>query len=299
MIRWEEQSLRSLLFAPGIDERKLAKVGGFGSDAIVLDLEDAVANDLKIAARATTRAAVPTYGDGTVVIVRVNDVTTGSLDGDIAAVVCEGLDAIMVPKVEDAATLVHVDEQIAAAEAAAGLEQGSIRVIPLVETPLGLARCESFLIGAPKRVHTAAFGGGDFTAALGIDLSVDGVEVLYARSRLIVAANAAGMARPIDGPWLRLQDPAGLEADSVHSRALGFQGRINVYPPQVEVTQRAYSVLDDDEVTKLRRIIEAFEESEATGVASIRVDGTFVDYPIYRVARERILRYDAWRASLA
>jgi citrate lyase subunit beta/citryl-CoA lyase len=297
LITWEDQSLRSLLFVPGSDQRKLAKVGTFGSDAIVIDLEDAVADDQKLAARGTARAAVPTYGEGTVVVVRVNGVTTGALEDDVSAVVTPGLDAIMVPKVEDAETLAHLDAVVAAAERDAGLEVGKIRVIALIETPLGLVRCESILLGAPKRLHTAAFGGGDFTTELGVDLTPEATEVLYARSRLVVAVRAAGLANPIDGPWLALKDSAGLEADTLRSRGLGFQGRIAVYPPQVGIVQRAYSMLDEDVAAHQRRIVEAFEEAEGRGVASLRVDGTFVDYPIYRRARERILRYDAWRAN--
>lgn len=299
MVNWSGQVLRSLLFVPGSDEHKLGKVGGFGADAIVIDLEDAVADDQKLAARDTTRVAVPTYGDDTVVIVRVNGIGTGSMEGDVAAVVVAGLDAIMVPKVEDAATLTRLDAAIAAAEDAAGIPTGTIRVIALIETSLGVSRCEAILAGAPERVHTAAFGAGDFTTELGIDLTPEATEILYARSRLVIATRAAGLAAPIDGPWLRLRDTEGLEVDSRRSRGLGFQGRVTVYPPQVETVLRAYSMLTDEEVARERRIIEAFEEAERHGVASLRVDGIFVDYPIYRMAHDRMLRYDAWREAAA
>jgi citrate lyase subunit beta/citryl-CoA lyase len=297
MTDWSDQLLRSLLFVPGSDERKLAKVGTFGADAIVIDLEDAVADDRKVQARGITRAAVPTYGDGQAVIVRVNSLQFGTLEDDIAAVVTAGLDGIMVPKIEDTEALRVADAALAAAEQAAGLAAGAIRVLALIETPLGLTRCEEILAAAPERVHTAVFGAGDFTTELGVDLTPDATEVLYARSRLVAAARAAGLAAPVDGPWLRLQDVEGMEADCRRSRQLGFQGRVTVYPPQVEPVLRSYSALTDEEAERNRRIVEAFEEAEARGVASLRVDGTFVDYPIYRLARERIRRYDAWRAG--
>lgn len=298
MIDWDTQLLRALLFAPGSDERKLAKVGTFGADGIVIDLEDAVADDRKVAARAPTRAAIPTYGQDTAVMVRVNGITTGVLEDDVAAVVTEGLDAILLPKVEDAETLTRADAAVAVAEQAAGLETGTIRLLASIETPLGITRCESILAGAPARVHTSLFGPGDFSTALGVDLTPDATEILYARSRIVVATRAAGLAAPIDGPWLWLDDVEGLQTDSALSRQLGFQGRTTVYPPQAEPVLRAYSELSDEDAARARRIVEAFERAEARGVAALRVDGRFVDYPIYRLARQQIARYEAWRADL-
>jgi citrate lyase subunit beta/citryl-CoA lyase len=288
--------LRSLLFVPGSDTRKLGKVARFGADAIVIDLEDAVADDEKVGARATTRAAIGDLAGKATLIVRVNGIETGLLDDDVAAIAVEGVDMIMVPKVESADTLAHLDDRIAQAEGAAGIAPGTIRVLVLIETARGIADCDAILAGAPERVHTAVFGAGDFSVQLGIDLTPEATEVAYARSRLVVAARAAGLAAPIDGPWLRLEDDEGLEIDSRRSRGLGFQGRVTVYPPQVETVLRAYSALSDDEADRQRRVVEAFEEAESRGVASLRVDGRFVDYPIYRLAKDRIERYDAWRA---
>lgn len=294
---WDNRLLRSLLFVPGSDERKLGKVASFGADAIVIDLEDAVADDEKVAARATTRTAVPELVRAGLVVVRVNGMDTGMLADDVAAVITPGLDAIMVPKVEDAETLVAADTAIGAAEQTAGLDEGAIRLLILIETPLGLTRCEELLAAAPARAHTAVFGAGDFSVALGVDLTPDATEILYARSRLIAATRAAGLAAPVDGPWLRLQDLEGLEADCLRSRQLGFQGRVTVYPPQVETVLRSYSALSEEDAERARRVVEAFEEAEARGLASLRVEGRFVDYPIYRLAKERLVRYDAWRAG--
>src|SRR5579862_984303 len=153
LIDWESQTLRSLLFAPGNHARRLEKVGQFGSDAIVLDLEDAVANAEKIAARDSTRAALPTYR-GTVVMVRVNGVQTELLEGDLDAVVCDELDCVMVPKVERAETLAAVDEQLGRLERERSIEPGRIRLLPLVETAAGLVRCEEIALAAPRRVVT-------------------------------------------------------------------------------------------------------------------------------------------------
>lgn len=286
--------MRALLFVPGSDERKLAKVGTFGADAIVIDLEDAVADEEKTAARATTRAAIPTYGDGQLVAVRVNGIETGRLEEDIAAVVCPELDAVLVPKVEDAGTLAVVDELLAAAEREQGLAPRTVRVFAIVETPRGIVRCDEILERAPARTVTSIFGLGDFSVALGVDLSADGAELAYARGRVVVATRAAGMLAPIDGPYLDLTDEEGLVRDCRRVRSLGFQGKVCVYPPQAGPMQRAFSELTEEEVAATVRLVEAFEEAEARGVASIRIDGRFVDYPIYHLARRKLDRWQSF-----
>ena len=297
MIDWEVQLMRALLFVPGSDERKLAKVGTFGADMIVIDLEDAVADDEKTAARATTRAAIPTYGDGQAVTVRVNGIETGRLEEDIAAVVGPGLDAVLVPKIEDPQTLQTVDGLLAAAERAQGLEPGTVRVLAIVETPRGIVRCDEILERAPARTVTAIFGLGDFSVALGVDLTPEAAELAYARGRVVVATRAAGMVPPIDGPYLDLTDEDGLVRDCRRARGLGFQGKVCVYPPQVEPIQRSFSELSEAEIAATRRLVEIFEEAEARGVASIRIDGRFVDYPIYNLARRKLDRWESFAAA--
>ncbi len=291
-IQWEQQTLRSLLFAPGNHPRRLEKVGSFGSDAIVLDLEDAVANAEKVAARASTRAAIPTY-ERTVVIVRVNGAQTGLLEGDVEAVVCPELDCLMVPKVESPGTLADVDRMLARLEAERGVDAGAIRLLPIVETAAGIVRCEEILFAAPERVVTVVFGLGDFSVDIGVDLTREGTELLYARSRVVVAARAAGMPSPIDGPYPDIHDLEGLYENTLLSRRLGFQGRVVVYPGQVDTVQRAYSELTPEELEQARRIVAAFEEAEAAGIASIQVDGRFIDYPLYYRARHRLRLHEA------
>lgn len=297
MIDWSERTLRSLLFAPGSDSHKLKRVGTFGADLIVLDLEDAVANKEKVAARTTVREAVPAYQPGTVVAVRVNGPETSLMEDDIRSVVCPGLACVMVPKVEDPDTLGRVDEILADQESHEGIELGEIRILALIETAKGLVHSEDIAARAPARLLTLVFGLGDFSTDLGIDLTDDGSELLYARSRIAVAARAAGLQPPVDGPFLDLHNEEALIVDCQRSRQLGFQGRVTVYPPQVETTQRCYSWLSEEEVKQVRKVVEAFEAAEQKGSASIRVEGQFVDYPIYRRAQEKLKLYAAYRET--
>ena len=292
---WDEQPLRSLLFAPGNHPRKLEKVGEFGSDAIVLDLEDAVADAEKSAARETVRAALPTYSEPTIVFVRVNGAETGRLEDDVRATICADLDGLMVPKVESPETLPELDRLLTELEHECGLPGGHVRLLALVETARGLVRCDEIALSAPPRLLTLVFGLGDFSVDIGVDLTADATELLYGRSRVVVAARAARLRPPLDGPYLDLQNVQGLVADTLRSRQLGFQGRVVVYPPQVEHVQRAYSELSPEEAERARRVVEAFGQAEAGGSASIQVDGRFVDYPIYERAREKLRLYQALR----
>jgi citrate lyase subunit beta/citryl-CoA lyase len=132
-----------------------------------------------------------------------------------------------------------------------------------------------------------------------VDLTREATELLYARSRVVVAARAAGMPAPIDGPYLDIHDLEGLVENSLLSRRLGYQGRVVVYPAQVDPAQRAYSELSAEEVERARRVVEAFEEAEAAGLASIQVDGRFIDYPLYHRARHRLQLHDALAARSA
>jgi citrate lyase subunit beta / citryl-CoA lyase len=287
--------LRAVLFVPANDQRKLDRAREVRADLVVADLEDAVAGSEKAAARLAARAAVPRLAAAVPAAVRVNGLDTGRLTDDIAAAAVPGLSAIVVPKVESQGALQAADEALAQAERAHQLPAGSIALIALVETPLGIARCEQILLESPRRTATAMFGVADFTAALGVDVGPDGTELLYARSRLVVATRAAGLPAPIDGPYLQIEATQGLLDDSRRSRRLGFQGRVALHPRQVDPINQAFSELAPDELEAARAVVEAFEAAESGGVASIRVGGRFVDYPVYELARARLRRHEAYR----
>jgi citrate lyase subunit beta/citryl-CoA lyase len=288
MVDWSTAHFRSILFAPGNHPRKVAKVASFGADAVVLDVEDAVASAQKDEARLAVAAAIPTMRDA-VVMVRVNGMATGRCADDLEAIVLPGLDAVLLPKVEDSRVLGEVDERLTALERRNGLMPGTVRLIPQIETALGIARVEEIALNAPSRVFTLIFGLADFTVDIGVDLTADATEILYARSRVVVAARAARLAPPIDGPFmLDLRDEAGLVQDSRRSRQIGFGGRVAIYPPQVAPINRVFSEISLEELAMARKSVAAFEAAESDGSAAIQVDGRFVDYPIYRRAQHKL-----------
>jgi citrate lyase subunit beta / citryl-CoA lyase len=289
VVDWERQPLRALLFTPADQPRKTAKVGHFGADACVIDLEDAVALDRKPTAREATRAFVRDYEAPSLLVVRVNGADSGLLPDDVEAAVHPNVDAILVPKVEDPAVLEAVADRVAALEAERGVEPGAIRLMALIETAYGLTRAEEIARAAAPRLLTLVFGVVDFTLDVGIDLGERAAEqLLYARSRIVVAARAANLAPPIDGPYMRLDDHEGAAEQARRSRDLGFQGQVTVYPPQVEPVQRAYGAFTPEQLAHARRVVEAFEAGQAEGLASIRVDEHFVDYPVYHRARRML-----------
>jgi citrate lyase subunit beta / citryl-CoA lyase len=298
-VDWRDRLLRTILFVPGNDERKLDKAASLGADLVVIDLEDAVAERAKTAARSTARQAVGRISCAAPVAVRVNGLRSGRLKEDIGAVTQSGLSAIVVPKVEAPDSLKEAAEALSLAAREQHLDPDAVALIALLETPLGIVRCEEILLSAPERTATAMFGVADFSAALGVEATETGTELLYARGRLIVAARAAGMPGPIDGPYLRIDDTAGLLQDSRRSRALGFQGRVALHPSQVAPINQAFSELSPDQLSAARRIVEAFEQAEAANTASIRVEGGFVDYPVYEHARAKLRRHEAYTRGSA
>jgi citrate lyase subunit beta/citryl-CoA lyase len=280
--------IRSLLFAPASDSRKLERLPQRGADAIVLDLEDAVANEAKAEARRQAALSLAAMSHGGLTAVRVNGFETGLLEADLDAIVAGGLDAVVLPKVESGGEVAELDRLLGERERERGLPVGGIGVLALVETARGvLAAGEIAAAGA--RLITLVLGSGDLAADVRLGSSDDRSELLFARSSLVFAAAAAKLAPALDGPHFDIRDGEGLLADSLRSRALGFGGRVVIHPGQLEVVHGAYGSGDP---ARLRRIVEAFEEAESRGVAAIEVDGAFVDYPVYRRARRELREGD-------
>jgi citrate lyase subunit beta / citryl-CoA lyase len=279
--------MRSLLFCPANEPRKVARLSGSGADAVVLDLEDAVADSQKVAARTSAREALPTLR-GVVRCVRVNAFETGLTAGDVAAVVCSDLDAIVLPKAETLQDVRRLDRMIVKAEEKNGVAHGSVRVIAIVETCAGVAEAAE-IAASGRRLLTLVFGSGDLGADLGLSTMRGNLTaaLAYGRAKIVYDARAAGLPAPLDGPFLKVRDQVALEADCNTSRSLGHRGRVCIHPDQVPVVNRVFGP-DPDEVVFARKVIDAFAKAERSGSASITVDGVFVDYPIVYKA-ERIV----------
>ncbi len=284
--------LRSLLFCPANEPRKVAHLSHSGADAAVLDLEDAVVEAQKFAARSAAREALPGLGH-VVRCVRVNAFETGLTAADVAAVVCPHLDAIVLPKTEGADDLRRLDRLIGKAEAANGVAPGKIRTIALIETCAGIAAAAA-IAAHGSRLARIVFGSGDLGHDLGLPMlrGDPSAALAYGRAKIVYDARAAGLPPPIDGPYLRVRDLAGLEQDCVTARSLGHGGRVCLHPAQVPVVNRVFGP-DPGEVAFARKVVAAFGEAERAGSASILVDDVFVDYPIAHKAERVVALADA------
>ncbi len=279
--------LRSLLFAPGNHARRVEKALALDADAVILDLEDAVAVPEKPGTRRIVAGALarPRRGRG---YVRVNAMSTAWSYGDLVAVVTGGVDGVVLPKAESAEQVKAADWLIAALEREQGLPVGGIDLIPIVETALGFSNL-SPIAGAGTRVARLAFGAGDFCLDLGITWSRDEQELLAYRAAFVVASRAAGIEPPLDTVWVDLRDPDGFARSAARAAALGFQGKMCIHPDQVPVANTAFTP-PAAEVDRARRVIAAFEQAEREGSASIQLDGQFIDYPIVERARRVVAR---------
>jgi citrate lyase subunit beta/citryl-CoA lyase len=276
------KGLRSFLFAPGNHDRKVEKVFAAGADAVILDLEDAVPVSEKEQTRELVVAAMqrPRTALG---YVRINGVGTRWCMGDLEAVVGPWLDGIVVPKVESPDQLRLISEKISDAERRFGIPGGSIDLMPIVETALGVESARDIAAAGP-RVRRLAFGGGDYTTELDIDWTADEHELSYARARLTHGSRIAGIEPPIDTVCMQVKDRERFRLSALNGRRAGFAGKLCIHPDQVAICNEVYSP-SPEAIERARRVVAAFEAAEASGSASIRVDGEFVDYPIVERAR--------------
>lgn len=276
---------RSFLFAPGNVARRVEKALTLDADAVIVDLEDSVATSEKEATRRPVAEALarPRSCRG---YVRVNAPSSPFCYADLVATIHKGVDGVVLPKVESAADLHAVDWLLAALERERGIAEGSIDLIPQIETAPGVQRVDRIIQArnlrpyrAPWRVKRVAFGAADYAHELGLSPTLDEPELADARSRIVLSSRAAGLENPIDSPWFHFRELAAFERALERSRRGGFQGRLCVHPDQIAPVNRAY-LPSDDEVARAERIVAAFKEAEARGAAAIQVDGQMIDYPV-------------------
>ncbi len=276
---------RSFLFAPGNHARKVAKVFDCGADNVILDLEDAVAKSEKVATRALVVEALKRPRKGGA-YVRVNAFATEFCYGDTVAVVGPGLDGIVLPMVERSEQLVAFDWLLGALERERGLPVGGIDIIPIIETGKGIANVRA-IAASGTRMKRMAFGAGDYSLDMNLEWSLGESELEHARAEMVLASRAAGLEPPIDTVWVHINDLDGLANSAKRARQLGFQGKMCIYPPQVERVNRAFTP-SETEIAFARRVVDAFDKAEREGSSSIQLDGYFIDYPIVYKARRTL-----------
>ena len=251
------------LFVPADRPERFAKAAASDADAVILDLEDAVAP----ASKAAGRAALATDFTRKPVIVRVNARGTPWHDEDMAAVARLGLAAIMLPKVETVQDT--------------GIVAGGAAVIALIETAAGMARVRE--IAAEGQAAALAFGTVDYVADLGCDHSREAL--LTARSEVVLASRLGGLAMPIDGVTLDVRNPHVAQDDAAYARGLGFGGKLAIHPAQTAPILQGMGP-QAAEIEWARRVL-------ASGDGAAAVDGAMVDEPVRIRARAILVRAQA------
>ena len=282
-----EPSLRTALFVPGDRPSRIRKALSSGAEAVAVDLEDAVAESVKDQARETAVAALLDADTSAVsLMVRVNGMRTAHVGEDVEALapILKRLTAVILPMVVSADDVLELSELLDRAEVDAGVDVGRTRVLATTETAAGVLSARE-IAAASHRVLTLLFGSADLSNELGVEPTAAGAELAAARSMVVLAAAAAGVRKPLDGPYLILDDEEGLETSTQTARRLGFGGKAVIHPGQLPTVARTFAP-SADEIAWARRVDQAFAEAEREGRSAVRLsDGTFIDYPIAYRAR--------------
>jgi citrate lyase subunit beta/citryl-CoA lyase len=285
--------IRTALFVPGNRPDRVDKAVATAADRVIIDLEDAVAVRQKAKTRSPVRDKVIVHKDRGV-LVRVNGLETDFCIGDLKAILVKELGGLVLPKTENSHHVAEIHRLIGDLEKTQGLQAGSTPVILLVESALGVQNIFQISSAATEvnREFLIALGAADYALDMGIEITKDGRELIYPRSRIAVACRAAGIAPPLDTPFMiDLKDIDALKNDAQRAKQLGFQGKLCIHPNQIEPCHVIFTP-SREEISFARRVVDAFEAEEAGGSAAIQVDGKFVDYPVVERCR-RILQLAA------
>ena len=283
--------MRSLLFVPGDSERKLAKGSTSGADVVIVDLEDSVAAASKPAARALAQGFIANLqrGQGPKIYVRVNDLSTGLTDEDLAVVVKARPDGIMLPKCNSAADVVQLAAMLRVHEAENGLDDGATEIVGIMtETPIGVLSASTYRVSCP-RLAGLTWGAEDLSAAIGAMATREGngryTDVFrLARTLTILAASAVEVAA-IDTVFVNFRDSEGLRLECAEAARDGFTGKLAIHPDQVPLINEAFTP-SGDAIEQAKAIVRAFAEAGNPGVVGL--GGQMYDRPHLRRA-ERLL----------
>jgi citrate lyase subunit beta/citryl-CoA lyase len=279
-----------MLYVPGNSVKMITRAATLSSDAVILDLEDAVPFLEKETARIITRDSIRVLSKrGISTFVRVNSLATGLTKEDVETVVVEGLDGIVLAKTESVDDVAQIDKMLTVIERNSGLQQRSVKVVTLIESAKGLINSYQ-IASSSDRLMALAFGAGDYSRDLGrdvIQISSDQTELLYARSHLVNTSRAAGI-QAIDTPFLGLlTDKESFSKEVRLAMQLGFKGKQCVHPSQIELINNVFSPAKED-VERAKRVVKAFEEAQGRGLGATSLDGRMMDYMSYQQAKEAL-----------
>jgi citrate lyase subunit beta/citryl-CoA lyase len=275
-----------MLFIPGNTPNLLINGDRLGADMVIFDLEDAVSPDEKDSARILVRNTLRYMGfKGLKTIVRINSVDTAYWKKDLDEIMKYGPDMIMLPKSGTADDVREADAYMSKLEAELGLAGNGVRLMPLIETALGVENAFAIATAA-KRGCAIFLGAEDLTADLRCKRTKEGREIEYARTRLVAAARAAGVD-VYDTPFTDVNDDEGMRKDAEVAKALGFTGKASISPRHVDIINEVFSPSEKD-INYAYEVMDAIRTAKAQGRGAIALHGKMIDAPIVERARQTI-----------
>ena len=282
---------RSMLFLPGNTPNLILNGDSLGADAIILDLEDAVAPDQKDAARVLVRNALKTLEfRGIEKIIRINSLDTPYWKKDLDEMMPCRPELIMTPKTSCAEDVLQFDSYMSEAEERLGMEKNSVRLMPLIETALGIENAYE-ITSASDRVVAIFLGAEDLSADLRCERTKEGKEIFYARGRIVMAARAAGKDA-YDTPFTDVNDDEGIRADAALAKALGFTGKASISPRHLDAINEAFSP-SEKEIDYAYEVIKAIRLAKEQGRGAVALRGKMIDKPIVMRAEQTIKMAEA------
>jgi citrate lyase subunit beta/citryl-CoA lyase len=275
--------MRSFLFVPADGGRKLDKAMASGADAVIIDLEDSIAPEAKAAARKSAAAFLTEVGKSAArphLLVRVNGIATGLIDEDLDVVAGARPDAIMLPKAEGGASIIHVDAKLTACEAIAGLPDGSIKILAIATETAGALFLAGTYAGASSRLEGLTWGAEDLSAELGAETNRDADGQFldpYRIARALCLAGAAAARVPaFDTVTPDFRNADLLRREAEEARRDGFQGKIAIHPAQVPIINEVFTPTPAA-VAQARAIVAAFDANPGKG--AVAIEGVMYDRP--------------------
>ena len=275
---------------PGNQPNMLTKASGLKPDAFIPDMEDSVAWEDKDEAREIVAAHLGIINkQGTPVIPRLNSLDTGLFHKDLDAIAELGIFGVSVGKISCVEDVEIISKSLGEQESKIGLEAGTIKLKPWIETAKGLIQCFEIL-NSNQRIIAAAFGAEDFTNDMGITRRADNHETIFARNHMAICARAAGVLA-LDTPYFGFKDSGGLETSALEAKAIGFKGKFAIHPSQIEQINRLFSP-SNEEIDYARQVIKVFEESKSKGRGSTSLNGQVIDVPVVKRAESILALYN-------
>lgn len=267
--------MRSWLFVPGVAVNKLEKAVRSAADAVIVDLEDAVAPTEKESVRRAVQSYMLERQCGTKkLFLRINERASRWYREDLLMAVHSGFDGVMLPKSGGGEDICAAEELLRSA----GASTENFELLPLVETASGVLHAAETVSGS--FVRRLSFGSIDFLLDMGGKSSAAGTELVYARSYLALVSRAAGKEGPVDTVFPDFRDDEGLRRDAELAQSIGFTGKLVIHPRQIEVVNQVFSPTPE-EITYAQEVKNSFEAAAGKGLGAIQLKGKMIDKPVY------------------